>query len=616
MNLIKKIKDYQVFGFLLILVVSLFFPLLPMAPSLEGDSLEIVAGVHTFGVLHSPGFPVYMVLIHLFSGIFYWWDLPFSLALFSAVCAGFTAGFSYLILRHYKVSQIVSLSFSLLPIFSYELWYQSLIVEVYSFALLWIVLIIWAGLRFRDSQSTLFLGFLSFLLFSGLGAHLYVWPFSFIGLVFLFFWAIKKRRPVKNFAIPTLFGSLLGLLFFVQLPVAAGRSFYINEGNINSFSRFFDHVTWKLHRERLSHYQSQASQNWGEFFNVKWQQGVELAGEMGNQLLLPLSALIFILLISGITFLVFNKKNIKRFKVEIVFGFISFILFANICILFAGSQFNFSVMDEMKVHLVPVYLFISLFIGLVCNHWTKLRNLISLSVLLLLSIHIGYFYSYMDLSKNQLALNHGKDLLRSLPENTILFASGDVDLMSIAYQQSVLGFRKDIQMINLVNGSEWYFENLLKFSGKVQWPQTYSKYFQIQVLEKNLNLVPIYFSNYQAALMILNFPALKGRFIVIPENGAYRLAKSHLSANLKSYEFSNSNLSNQAKRGSEQDIFGQYMDYYLKRALHLKQKSPEIALSEIQQGLELPVVGSKFNQIMRNELIKAHQLLIVGKDGS
>lgn len=586
-------------------------------PVLEGDALEIVAGVHTHGVIHSPGFPVYMLLVLIFSKILFFVSDAFSTSLFSVICASGSSALMFWLLRKKQVSQKISFVFALLPLFFLEVWYQSLIAEVYSFAVLWMLLIVQALMVVSERANLSWSSWLIFLLVAGFGVHLYVWPLIPIGIAALLWWWKKGHwRPEFK---SVLIGLFMGLVPFLQIPIMAGNSVYINEGNVDSWQRFVDHVTWKLHRERLSEYEQKRQSNMGDWLKVKAKQFWYFAKAIKRQIELPLVALLSLLVL--VIFIPLPISALKRgpptLTHHLTFLF-SVGLFVNIWVLFAGSEWSPSVLSEMEVHLVPMYYFICLWFALGLNLFksTQLKNGVCLLVSILMSYHVIASYQSLDISDNDLAIVHGHELLNDLPQGSILFSQGDVDLMSIAYQQAVLDFRTDIQMVNLVNGTPWYFDQVKRVHVKgIEWPSFYSKYFQLEVIEKNYGKVPIYFSNYYAALLVLQQSSMKDRFIVVPEKGGYRLTdeKKMMTQKIddKFIHFSNFVPEKNRKfqlRDVEKDLSGHYKDYYSRRAELLSVfHQTEQAAKEWNQGFQQPIFDSYFNELIHEQLLKVQK---------
>ncbi len=611
-----KLTDTHWFWLVFAILMGLLGIQAAMYPTLEGDALEIVAAVKTHGVIHSPGFPVYMILIHLFSTLLFFIKISHAISLFSVFCAALSSSVLYWLARQRGVDKGGALVFSVLPVFSLEVWYQSLIQEVYSLAVLWMLLICQSFMLMDQRNSRWTQGWVLFLLVSGFGVHLYVWPLIPIGLGLLL-WKWKKQQWTLS---PRGAGLavVLGLLPFLYLPLMAGNSRYINEGNINSFERFVDHVTWKLHRERLANYEDQRQNDQRQWFSVKAKQLLYFISEVGAQYWLPLLGmlvlLIFLILVPWpVSFL---KRGPPTSTHHLLFAF-SLGLFLNIWLIFSGGDYQTSVLSEMKVHLVPMYYFFSLWLAMGFQLFQNpqfRRGVLVVTSLLLLG-HVIWFFKALNIRNNDIAVRHGHELLQNLPQDSILLSQGDVDLMAIIYQQAVEGFRTDIQLVNLVNGTRWYFENLQNTVSRVEWPLLYSKYFQLEVIEKNFGKMPIYFSNYYAALLVLQHSTIKGRFLVIPEKGGYKLTvekqmikDSVDSTVVKFTNFVPIKTRGFFLRGVEKDISGQYMDYYSRRAELLSVfNKKNLAEQEWKLGSRHPVFDSRFNQLIRNQLLKVQQ---------
>jgi hypothetical protein len=103
-----------------------------LAPTVQGfDSAELTVGAHTLGFVHPPGYPVYMVLGHLFSRIPIG-NVGLRLNLMSAVFGSLTAFTLYRLLyvqtRAWATSLVTTLLFATAP----YLWSQAVQAEVYT----------------------------------------------------------------------------------------------------------------------------------------------------------------------------------------------------------------------------------------------------------------------------------------------------------------------------------------------------------------------------------------------------------------------------------------------------------------------------------------------------
>jgi hypothetical protein len=143
-----------------------------LAPTVYGlDSAELTLGAYSLGLVHSPGYPLYLLIGHLFT-LLPLGDVGYRVNLMSAFCGALTIALLYHLLLHLTRRSLASLSASLLLAFSFFFWSPSLMAEVYSLhvflmAALMLILVVWQ--QRRDSRWL----YLFALLFGlGLGNHL------------------------------------------------------------------------------------------------------------------------------------------------------------------------------------------------------------------------------------------------------------------------------------------------------------------------------------------------------------------------------------------------------------------------------------------------------------
>lgn len=116
----------------LLFLLSLGVLLRTVVPTLYTlDSAEFVIGAEALGIVHAPGYPLYLTLLHL------WLKLPLGDAgyagnLFSALALALTTPLLYLTLRRITRTTGVALSVTLLFVWSYYVWTVGLFAEVYA----------------------------------------------------------------------------------------------------------------------------------------------------------------------------------------------------------------------------------------------------------------------------------------------------------------------------------------------------------------------------------------------------------------------------------------------------------------------------------------------------
>lgn len=107
--------------------------LFTLAPTVQGfDSAELTVGAYTLGFVHPPGYPLYMLLGHLFAQIPIG-NVGLRLNLMSAIFGGLTVLVLYVLMfeqtRRGLASLISTFLFATMPIF----WSQAIRAEVYTF---------------------------------------------------------------------------------------------------------------------------------------------------------------------------------------------------------------------------------------------------------------------------------------------------------------------------------------------------------------------------------------------------------------------------------------------------------------------------------------------------
>ena len=110
--------------------LALYVATLPRTVVLEDDGLFLMAGVH-LGVAHPPGYPIYTLIVHLFT------RLPFGEPAFlghlsSAVLGALACGAVYACARLLGASLPAALTAAWLFGVSEQFWSQAIITEVYT----------------------------------------------------------------------------------------------------------------------------------------------------------------------------------------------------------------------------------------------------------------------------------------------------------------------------------------------------------------------------------------------------------------------------------------------------------------------------------------------------
>lgn len=117
---------------LLIALLTLSVALQTIAPTIYylADSTEYALGAKTLGIVHAPGYGLYMLIAHLFTYIPIG-DTGFRVNLLSAVTYALAAGFTFGMLSRLLEDRIAAMGAALALAWSFRIWVNGIAAEVY-----------------------------------------------------------------------------------------------------------------------------------------------------------------------------------------------------------------------------------------------------------------------------------------------------------------------------------------------------------------------------------------------------------------------------------------------------------------------------------------------------
>ena len=104
------------------------------------DSAELAIGAATLGLVHAPGYPLYLLVAHLFTGLPVG-DIAFRVNLFSALSLALSTPLLYTVLRRLQVDRRVAVSVAFSFVFLYDVWLSGIAAEIYAPQVLTLVLL-------------------------------------------------------------------------------------------------------------------------------------------------------------------------------------------------------------------------------------------------------------------------------------------------------------------------------------------------------------------------------------------------------------------------------------------------------------------------------------------
>ncbi|MCK6552042.1 DUF2723 domain-containing protein [Myxococcota bacterium] len=219
--------------------VALAVYLRTLAPGITSeDSGELTAAAFALGVPHPPGFPLWVLLAHVFT----WlpahaaWAINLSSACFAAITVALVAA----IARALGASVIAATAGALCLAFSRTFWSQAVITEVYALNAALLALVVFAVVRAGDDAAGARRGLVLAALGLGLGAANH-YPLTFLAAPAVLFYAHRRgllRRLDANGAGLVVLAGLAPLALYAYLPWASSRAPLIDWGEPSTWARF------------------------------------------------------------------------------------------------------------------------------------------------------------------------------------------------------------------------------------------------------------------------------------------------------------------------------------------------------------------------------------------
>ncbi|MBX7245990.1 MAG: DUF2723 domain-containing protein [Candidatus Sumerlaeaceae bacterium] len=234
-------------------ILAFFVYLRTMAPSMHfGDGLEFASAAKVLGIPHPTGYPLYMILLKLFTFIPIG-EVITRTTLFSVVCSAVSAGLSTLILRDVlqrvfrdfleKAVLVASAAFGLGGALLELHWQNATLTELNALHFLLVLCFLRAAQRFVETGERRFLILVSLVLGLGIAHHRMS---VFLGLPFLLLWVKAAQRMGMRDLRGAMWRSALcllaGLSLYLYLPLRAMQRPAVNWGDASSFGRFYRHV--------------------------------------------------------------------------------------------------------------------------------------------------------------------------------------------------------------------------------------------------------------------------------------------------------------------------------------------------------------------------------------
>lgn len=428
-----------------------------------GDAGDLVSAIVTRGIPHPPGYPLYTllgVLVNIFvkSGTAAW-----RAGFLSSIPAILTLIFLFDLLHYLTHRALLSLISVGVLAFSYPFWLYSEVVEVFSLNNLFIILLLWSLIHFTKEKKKKYLFLGAFLLGLALTHHQII--IFLVPSLFILLWSQKKLLRRREFMMSAALFSL-GLIPYLYVFIAAAKNPGLNWMDLPTLRNFAGLVGRSTYGTfTIGHFIAQ--QPLFRFLDILGFIDFALKD-------FRVAGLILFLL--GFAYLMRREKTL--FLVFTV-GFLSYLFF-----LFYASfplAGNF-IVGTFERFVLPLYIFIAIFIafGILCLEQllniffvralnkSKIQTLFILVSLIFLVYPVGILllnYPKISILKNDFtAENLGRDILSSVPINSIIIISSDTPLFDSQYvyfSEKKWPTVKLVHFTKLLNiNSEAYFRHL------------------------------------------------------------------------------------------------------------------------------------------------------------
>lgn len=374
------------------------------------DGGELITASYTLGVAHPPGYPLYIILGKLFSYLPVG-SIAYRYTLFSATCTAISAGFLAVLISQQatKDNLIWGIFAGLTFAFGTLVWQQAIIVEVYGLFLALLAATVWAS---ETGKPAWLIGLFFGLSVTGHVTAVFTLPF----LLFNF-----KQDKWLTFS----FGTLLGLIPFLWLPLLALGNSPVVWGDPTTISGWFQLITASIYQENPFNFSAFNISERLISFGGRWLTHYTIAG-------------IFLIAL-GIWY---PSKARQRQGV--------YLLTAVIYLLFS---FAYGTGDAIVLSL-PAFLFLILILidgSKVLGRWVLVLPL----ALILLN------FATVNIRQDRLVHQQLEQIVVEVPQNALIETSGEAILFSLWYMKFVTHQREDVLIVdNQLYAYSWYRERL------------------------------------------------------------------------------------------------------------------------------------------------------------
>jgi hypothetical protein len=387
-----------------------------------GDSGELVAAVHTLGIPHPTGYPLYVLLGKLWTLSVPLGSIAFRMSLMSAACAAAAAGGLFALGRRLGLDRGPALFAALLLAFAPSFWAEANVQRVYCLNALFLVAALTSGSAWHRDRRPAALIATFFIAALGAANHTFMGVFAIAFAVFALATepALLRRPRLLALAAAAI---AVGLLPYAYLPLRSRMDPALDWGNPETLHGLLDVVL------RRGFWQRRFWEGPGDLLPITadWIRGI---AEETFWLGAPL-------VVAGALFA--RRRGWPIALLALIAG-------ANLASMAAhGSRSDLFVWHR---YYIPTYVVAALLAGLGCQVLIERlpRPARSAPLLLPLAMLIVGF-PQNDRSRYRIADDFSRTLLHTLPPGAHLMASDDNILFVLIYLSLVERVRPDVDLV-------------------------------------------------------------------------------------------------------------------------------------------------------------------------
>ena len=441
----KPIRDAAALTTSIVAPLALYVLTLPRTVVLEDDGLFLMAGAH-LGVAHPPGYPLYTLIVHLFT------LLPFGSVAFlghlsSAVLGALACGCVYICARLIGASSIPALTASLLFAASEHFWSQAIVTEVYTLNALFffgIYALLLYGVR-HPHRTCIWIGAAAACGLS-LANHVPLTVLSMPGLALLAF--TVRRHLYRKLPLLLVILACSAVLPYAWMVWRSHQDVLINfYGSIDTLKEFWFYFS----RQGYIEVDISPSAGWHDRFRfMQW---------LGNEFLGQLTLPGFALAVLGLVILFRRRPAAIPWSGALVFLTNSIFL-----IVLLRFDFDFFQIAVFRPYSLACYGIQALWLGIglhVAHAWLagtvsaktghapKMKMCVAtLFGIVLVWWSVNSHWQSNDRADTDFAERYAEVQLDLLPEDAVLFVFGDTT-GPIGYYRFVENRRPDVTLYNL-----------------------------------------------------------------------------------------------------------------------------------------------------------------------